>query len=84
MCNPNTFGYLFIEICDIRIYVDIISCPFYDICLQLTPPSFNGDILCERPLMRKDLVLNNSHNLKKKIVLKNCVNQLLAGKKVFS
>ena len=38
MWHPNIFGYLFIEICDIQIYLDIHSCPFYDICLPLLPP----------------------------------------------
>ena len=37
MWHPNIFGYLLIEICDIQIYLDIFSCPFYDICLQMPP-----------------------------------------------
>ena len=50
MSHPNIFGYLFIEICDIRIYLDIISCSFYDICLQLPPhPPLMGKYYVKGP-----------------------------------
>ena len=31
MLHPNIFGYLFGTYCDIRIYLETHSCPFYDI-----------------------------------------------------
>ena len=56
MWHLNIFGYLFIEICDIQIYLDICSCPFYNIFLQLpnAPHPLLDDIICERLLMEKD------------------------------
>ena len=61
MWHPNAFGYLFIEICDIQIYLNVCSCPFYDICLLLPPPLV-ADKICERPLMRNFFVLNYFYN----------------------
>ena len=49
MWHPNIFGYLLIEICDIQIYLDICSCPFYDICLQMLPPPLMATYYVKRP-----------------------------------
>ena len=35
MCHPNIFGYLFGKLCEIQIYSDLPSGPFYDICSKL-------------------------------------------------